>query len=38
MEPYDCVQMNEYCWIELLILNSNTCYHFTVCKQMIDIE
>ena len=27
--------MNKYCWIELLVLDSNTCNHFTVYKQMI---
>ena len=30
--------MNELCWIEELVLNSNTCNHFTVCKQMINIR
>ena len=23
-EPFKCVQMNEYYWIELLVLNNNT--------------
>ena len=23
-EPFNCVQTNEQCWIELLMLNSNT--------------
>ena len=24
LEPFTCVQTNEYCWKELLVLNSNT--------------
>ena len=31
LEWFDYVQMNE-------VLNSNTWKHFTVCKQMINIE
>ena len=37
LKPFDCVKMNTYCWIEI-VLNSNTCNHFPVCKQMINIE
>ena len=32
------VQINELCWIELVGLNSNTCNHFTVWKQIINIK
>ena len=38
MESFDSVQMNEQCSIEKLVLNRNTCNHFTVCKQIIDIK
>ena len=27
---------DEKCLIEWLLLNSNTCNHFTVCKEMIN--
>ena len=30
--------MNEYCWLGLLVLDSNTWNPFTVRKQMIDIK
>ena len=29
LEPFHCVQINKYYWIELFVLNSCTCYHFT---------
>ena len=29
-ESFDCVQKNEYCWMELLVLNSNTWNSSTV--------
>ena len=38
LEPFNCVQTNEKCWIELLVLHSNICNDFTVCQQMINIE
>ena len=37
MEPFDYGQINEECSVEL-VLNSNTWNHFTVCKQIINIE
>ena len=30
------VLMNESCCIELLVLNSNTCNHFTESQQMMN--
>ena len=30
--------MNKYGRIKLLVLDSNTCKHFFVCKQMNNIE
>ena len=36
LEPFDKVQINEYCWIDL-VLNSNTCKHYTACKLIINI-
>ena len=32
------VQVSELYSIESLVLNSQTCNHFFVCKQMINIE
>ena len=32
-EPFDCVQINELCWAEQLLLNINTCNNFNVWKQ-----
>ena len=32
-ELFDCVQMNEYSTIELLVLNSNTCNHFNISQK-----
>ena len=34
LESFNCVQMNELCWIKLLVLNSSTLNHITVYKQM----
>ena len=28
LETFNCVQMNEWCWIEFLVLNGNT-YNFS---------
>ena len=38
LEPFNCVQMNESCWIELLALNSNTCKTLTVFKQSLIVN
>ena len=38
MDPFNCVQKNEFYWIEWLVLNSNIRIHLNVCKQMINIE
>ena len=32
------MQKNEWFWLELLVLNSNTYNYFTVCEQIINIE
>ena len=38
MKPLKCVQTNERCWIELLVLDKNTWNYLTVHKQMNDVE
>ena len=30
-----CVLINDWCYIELLVLHSNTWNHLTMCKQMV---
>ena len=37
-KPFDCVKINEYCWMKYFVLDSNACNHFTTSKQMINIE
>ena len=36
--PVNCVQTNDWCLIELLVIDNNTLNHLTVYKQKIDIE
>ena len=33
--PFNCVQTNDLCWIELLEIEQFN--HLTVCKQMTDV-
>ena len=37
LEPFNYVQMKKML-NRIIMLNSNTCNHFTVCKQIINIE
>ena len=30
LEPFNCVQTNVYCWIELLALNNNIFNYLTI--------
>ena len=34
LEPVNCEQMNEYCWIELLVVDSNIWDHLTMSKEI----
>ena len=38
MKPFNCVQTNELCKIELLALRNNTWNYLTVCIQMNNVE
>ena len=34
---FNCVETNDWCLIELLVIHGNTWNHLTVCKQFIDV-
>ena len=38
LKPFNCVQTTDKYLIELLVFNSNTWKHLTVCRQMISIK
>ena len=37
LKPFNCVQANDLCLMELLVLNSNTLNYLTLGKQMTNI-